>query len=91
MVIFYNNIVIDKLAGVARQGPWFNRLRRLHPSGSCVSSSENLMNFKHFHHSCTQNCDHHIFLIITGNARKRILPQIIVNTCDRELIVHNQN
>ena len=24
----------------------------------------------HFHNSCTRNCDHHIFLIITGNAHK---------------------
>ena len=34
----------------------------------------------HFHNSCTQNCDHHILLIMTGNAHKKILPQIIVNT-----------
>ena len=24
----------------------------------------------YFHNSCTQNCDHHIFLIMTGNAHK---------------------
>ena len=28
------------------------------------------MNFMHFHNSPTQNCDHHIFLIMTGNAHK---------------------
>ena len=25
----------------------------------------------HFQNSCTRNCDHHIFLIITGNAHKQ--------------------
>ena len=49
---------------------WFNRPSRLHPCGSCVSSSEKLINFMHFHNSCTQNCDHHILLIMTGNAHK---------------------
>ena len=29
-----------------------------------------LMNFMHFHNSSTQNCDHRILLIITGNAHK---------------------
>ena len=48
----------------------FNRPSRLHLSGSCVSSSEKLMNFMHFHNSCTQNCDYHILLIMTGNAHK---------------------
>ena len=28
------------------------------------------MNFMHFHFSCTQNCDDHILLIMTGNAHK---------------------
>ena len=28
------------------------------------------MNFMHFHNSSTQNCDHHILLIMTGNAHK---------------------
>ena len=28
------------------------------------------MNFVHFHNSCTRNCDHHILLIMTGNAHK---------------------
>ena len=28
------------------------------------------MSFIHFHNSCTQNCDHHILLIMTGNAHK---------------------
>ena len=26
------------------------------------------MNFMHFHNSSTQNCDHHVLLIMTGNA-----------------------
>ena len=43
---------------------------RLPLSGSCVSSSEKLMNFIHFHNSCTQKCDHHILLIMPGNADK---------------------
>ena len=43
---------------------------RLHPSGFCVSSSEKLMTFMHFHNSSTRNCDHHILLIMTGNAHK---------------------
>ena len=28
------------------------------------------MNFMHFYKSCTQNCDYHIFFIMTGNAHK---------------------
>ena len=28
------------------------------------------MNFMHFHNSSTRNCDHHILLIMTGNAYK---------------------
>ena len=28
------------------------------------------MNFMHFHNSRTQNCDHHILLIMTDNAHK---------------------
>ena len=35
-----------------------------------MSSSEKLINFMHFHNSSTQNCDHHILLIMTGNAHK---------------------
>ena len=38
----------------------------------------------HFHNSCTRNRDHHILLIMTGNAHKESLPQIIVNTCQEE-------
>ena len=37
------------------------------------------MNFMHFYNSCTQNCDYHILLIMTGNAHK-VLPQIIIDT-----------
>ena len=35
-----------------------------------MSSSEKFMNFMHFHNSSTHNCDHHILLIMTGNAHK---------------------
>ena len=35
-----------------------------------MSSGEKLMNFIHFHNSCTRNCDHHIFLVMAGNAHK---------------------
>ena len=40
------------------------------PIRSCVSSSKKLMNFMHFNNSSTRNCDHHILLIMTGNAHK---------------------
>ena len=36
----------------------------------CVSSSEMSIKVMHFHNSCTRNCDHHIVLIMTGNAHK---------------------
>ena len=29
------------------------------------------MNFMHFHNSDTQNCDHHILLIMIGNTHKQ--------------------
>ena len=48
----------------------FNRPSRFHPFGSCVSSTNKLMSFMHFHNFCTLNCDHHILLIMTGNAQK---------------------
>ena len=48
----------------------FNRPSQLHPSGSCVSSSEKLMNFMHFYTSSTRNCDYHILLIMAGNLLK---------------------
>ena len=35
-----------------------------------MSSSEKLMNFMCFHSSCTRNSDHHVLLIMTGNAHK---------------------
>ena len=89
------------LAGVTQQGPpsimsrlvfRFNPLCRLHASSSCVSSSEKLMNFMDFHNSCTRNCDHHILLNLTGNTHKESCHKfIIVNTCERARIVHNQN
>ena len=56
----------------------FNRLRRLHPSGSCVSSSEKLMNFMHFHNSSTWNCNHHILLIMTCNAHKESCHKLLL-------------
>ena len=31
----------------------------------------------HFHNSCTQNCDHHILLVMTGNGHK-LLSLILV-------------
>ena len=59
-------------------------MRWLHLSGCCVISSEKSMNFMlFFYNSCTRNCDHHILLIKTGNAHKqKMLPQIIINTCN---------
>ena len=59
-------------------------------SGSCVSSSEKLMNFMHFHNSCTRNCDHHI-PDHDWQCSQTILPQIIVNACEGAGIVHNRN
>ena len=35
-----------------------------------MSRSEKLMDFTHFHNSCTRNSDYHILLITTGNAHK---------------------
>ena len=36
------------------------------------------MNFIHFHISCTQNCDHHILLIMTGNAHKESCHKLLL-------------
>ena len=58
----------------------FNRLRRLYPSGSCVSNSEKLMNFMHFNNSCARNCDNHILLITTGNAHKESCQKLLWHT-----------
>ena len=44
------------------------------------------MNFMQFHNSCRQNRDHQILLVIAGNAHKKILSQIIVNTCEGGMI-----
>ena len=65
-----------------------------------MSSSEKLMNFMYFHNSSTQNCDHHILLIMTGNANKEschiLLSLILVREqglciiktdCGRKLVV----
>ena len=35
-----------------------------------MSSSEKLMNLMHFCNICTRNCDHHILLIMIGNAHR---------------------
>ena len=36
-----------------------------------MSNSEKLMNFMHFHNSSTRNRDHHILLIMTGDAHRK--------------------
>ena len=36
------------------------------------------MNFMHFHNSSTQNCDHHILLIVTGNALKEFCRKLLL-------------
>ena len=38
------------------------------------------MNFMHFHNSSTQNCNHHILLIMTGNAHKE--------SCHKVSLIH---
>ena len=35
------------------------------------------MNFMHFYNSCTQNYDHHILLVMTGNAHKESCHKIL--------------
>ena len=91
---------IDGFAGVARQESFissqglvfrFNRLRVLHPLSSCVSSSKKLINFMHFHNSCIRNRDHHILLIITGNACKEFCHKLLLIFVREEGLKHNQN
>ena len=36
------------------------------------------MNFMHFHNSSTRNCDHHIPLIIIGNAHKESCHKLLL-------------
>ena len=36
------------------------------------------MNFMHFHNFSTQNCDHHILLIMTGNAYKESCHKLLL-------------
>ena len=36
------------------------------------------MNFMHFHNSSTRNCDHHILLIMTGNAHKESCHKLLL-------------
>ena len=47
-------------------------------SGSCVSSSEKLINFMHFQNSSTRNCDPYILLIMTGNAHKESCHKLLL-------------
>ena len=42
------------------------------------------MNFMHFHFSCTQNCDDHILLIVTGNAHKKSCHKLLSLILARE-------
>ena len=37
-----------------------------------------LMNFMHFHHSSTPNCDHHILLTMTGDAHKGFCHKLLL-------------
>ena len=69
--------------GVARQRPSISNVRVSYfgstgQAGFCVSSSEKLINFMHFHNSCTQNFDHHILLIMTGNAHKESCHKLLL-------------
>ena len=57
----------------------------------CVSSSETLMNSMHFHNSCTRNCDHHIVLIMTGNAHKESCHKLSLILVRKKGLKHNQN
>ena len=52
-----------------------NRLRQLHPSGSCVNSNKMLINSMHFRNAHTRDDDHLILLIKSGKAHeKKMLP-----------------
>ena len=42
------------------------------------------MNFMHFHYSSTRNCDHHILLIMTGNAHKESCHKLLLLILVRE-------
>ena len=42
------------------------------------------MNFMHFHNSCTQNFDHHILIIMTGNAHKKSCHKLLLLILVRE-------
>ena len=46
------------------------------------------MRFMHFHNSCTQNCDHHILFIMTGNAHKQSYHKLLSLTLVREHGLH---
>ena len=36
------------------------------------------MNFKYFHNFSTRNCDHHILLMMTGNAHKESCHKLLL-------------
>ena len=55
---------------------------------SCVSSSEKLINFMHFHNSSTRNCGHHILLGMTGNADKESCHKLLSLILVREHGLH---
>ena len=42
------------------------------------------MTFVHFHNSSTQNCDHHILLIMTDNAHKESCYKLLLLIFVRE-------
>ena len=54
-----------------------------------MSNSEKLMNFMHFHNSCTQNCDHHILLIMTGNAHEESCHKLMLILVREKGLKHN--
>ena len=45
------------------------------------------MNFMHFHNSCTRNCDHHIFLIITANAHKESCHRLLLKLVKEQRLI----
>ena len=74
---------LASFSGNATQGLSTNNFRALYfgstdRAGSTHSSSKKLMNFMHFHNSCTQNRDHHILLIMTGNAHKESCHKLLI-------------
>ena len=72
-------------------GVFFQTANRLHPLGFCVSSSEKLMSFMHFHNSCTQNRDRHILLVMTGNAHKESCHKLLLIFVREKGLKQSQN